>query len=104
MPKLLAISAAVIGEMSPVLLLPSVRRMTTLLLDLESFSRLTALARPIPTAVPSSMSPRAVMSVRVSCNRRNRLAWSVVIGHWVKASPAKMVRPMLSLGRPEINS
>ena len=28
----------------------------------------------------------------------------MVIGHWVKASPAKMARPMLSFGRPMMNS
>ena len=28
----------------------------------------------------------------------------MVMGHWVKDSPEKMVRPMLSFGRPAINS
>ena len=50
---LLAICAEVIGERSPMLFEPSVSRITTLLLAFESFSRATALAKPIPTAVPS---------------------------------------------------
>ena len=104
MPRLLAISAAVIGEMSPRLLEPSVSRMTTRLLAFESFRRLTLLASPMPMAVPSSISPRCAMSVRTFCSRLSNEAWSVVMGHCVKASPAKMLRPMLSLGRPEINS
>jgi len=90
--------------MSPMLLLPSVRRITTLLFALESFSLDTALASPMPKAVPSWISPRAAMSVRTLCSRLSSDVWSVVIGHWVKASPAKMVRPILSLGRPEMNS
>ena len=104
MPKLLAISAAVIGDRSPRLLLPSVNRMTTLLLALESFRRETALASPIPIAVPSSISPRWAISVRTFCNRFSSEAWSVVIGHCVKASPANIDSPILSLGRPVINS
>ena len=55
-------------------------------------------------AVPSLMSPRAAMSVRTFCKRLSSEAWSVVIGHWVKASPANIDKPMLSLGRPMINS
>ncbi len=104
MPNDLAIWAAVSGEMSPILLLPSVSKITTLLLALESFSRDTALASPMPSAVPSWMSPRAAMSVRTLCNRLSSDAWSVVIGHCVNASPAKIVRPILSLGLPEMNS
>ena len=104
MPRLLAISAAVIGDKSPRLLEPSVNRMTTRLLAFESFRRLTALASPIPMAVPSSISPRAAISVRTPCKRLSNDAWSVVMGHCVKASPAKMVRPILSLGRPMMNS
>ena len=44
------------------------------------------------------------MSVRTFCNRLSSEVWSVVMGHCVKASPAKMLRPMLSSGRPEMNS
>ena len=54
-------------------------------------------------AVPSSMSPRFTRSVLVFCKRLSNDAWSVVIGHWVNASPANIVRPMLSLGRSEMN-
>ena len=104
MPRLLAICAAVIGDMSPRLFEPSVSSMTTLLLVFDSFNLLTALASPMPIAVPSSISPVAAMSVRTFCRRLSRLAWSVVIGHCVNDSPAKMVSPILSSGRPEINS
>ena len=86
------------------LLLPSVNKMTTLLLAFESFKRLTAFANPMPTAVPSEINPRAAISVLTLCNRFISDAWSVVIGHWVKASPAKMVNPILSLGRSAMNS
>ena len=104
MPMLLAISALVIGEMSPILLLPSVSKITTLLFALELFRRDTEFANPIPMAVPSEMMPLAAMSVRTDCNMYNRDVWSVVIGHCVKDSPANMVRPILSLGRPAMNS
>ena len=104
MPNLLAMLAAVKGDMSPVLLLPSVNNITTLLLALLSLRRPTALANPIPIAVPSSINPLAAMSVLTFCKRFINDAWSVVIGHCVKASPAKIVRPILSSGRPEMNS
>ena len=104
MPSDLAICAAVIGEMSPMLLEPSVSRMTTLLFAFDVFSREIALASPMPMAVPSCISPRAAISVLTFCKRFSSEAWSVVIGHCVKASPAKIVRPMLSSGRPEMNS
>ena len=44
------------------------------------------------------------MSVRTFCSRLMSEAWSVVMGHWVKASPAKMVNPILSSGRSAMNS
>ena len=44
------------------------------------------------------------MSVRTLCNMLSNDVWSVVIGHCVNASPAKIVRPILSLGLPEMNS
>ena len=104
MPKLLAISAAVSGEMSPALLEPSVSRMMTLLFALESFRREMALARPIPMAVPSLIKPRCTMSQLTLLKRFSSTAWSVVMGHCVNDSPEKMVRPMLSFGRPAMNS
>ena len=60
--------------------------------------RLTAVPRPMPMAVPSSSMP-----MRMSRKRLTSTAWSVVSGHWVKLSPEKMTRPMLSLGRPAMN-
>ena len=45
---------------------------------LESFILETAVARPLPIAVPSSM-----MSVWTSFIRLTRVALSVVSGHWV---------------------
>ena len=104
MPRLRAICALVIGDRSPILFEPSVSRITTFDFAFEFFSRDTAFANPMPTAVPSLIRPVAVMSVRTPCSRLSSDAWSVVIGHWVNASPAKMVRPMLSFGRPEMNS
>ena len=92
------------GDKSPMLLEPSVNKMTTLLLAFDAFSRDTALAKPIPTAVPSWISPLAAMSVRTFCNRLSSEVWSLVIGHCVKASPANIVRPILSSGLPDINS
>ena len=100
----LAISALVMGEISPILLLPSVSKITTLLFPFTSFNRLTALANPIPIAVPSAISPLEAISVRTLCNILMSDVWSVVMGHCVKASPAKIVNPMLSLGRSAINS
>ena len=96
--------AAVSGEISPILLLPSVSKIITLLFVLLSFRRLTALASPIPMAVPSLISPLAAISALTLFNRLISEAWSVVIGHCVNDSPAKIVRPILSSGRPDINS
>ena len=104
MPRLLAMLALVIGERSPMLFEPSVSNITTLLLALLSLSRDTALASPMPIAVPSWMSPLAAMSVLTVCSMLSREVWSVVIGHCVNASPAKMVSPMLSFGLSAINS
>ena len=78
--------------------------MTTLLFDFEFFRRDTAFASPIPIAVPSEISPWAAISVLVPFRRFCNEAWSTVIGHWVNASPAKIVRPILSFGRSAINS
>ena len=49
--------AAVIGEIEPTLLLPSVNKITILLLAFEAFNLPTALANPIPIAVPSCINP-----------------------------------------------
>ena len=98
-PKLFAISAAVIGEISPLLFVPSVNRIITLDFALLSFKRVTAFAIPIPTAVPSVIRPHLIL-----CIISNNTAWSTVNGHWVKVSPANNVIPILSLGRPLINS
>jgi Ca-activated chloride channel family protein len=65
----LAISAAVIGEISPMLLLPSVRRITTFDFDLESFRRLTALASPIPTAEIAKSYGIRVYTIGVGTNK-----------------------------------
>ena len=86
-------------DMSPILLLPSVRSITTLLFALPSFSLPTALANPIPMAVPSSIMPYSTLLKRFI-----RAVWSLVSGHCVKLSPANTTRPTLSFGRPEINS
>ena len=73
--------------------------MITLDLALLSFSRVTALAIPIPTAVPSSIRPHFTSFIKFS-----RTAWSTVSGHCVKLSPANSVIPTLSFGRPLMNS
>ena len=103
-PNCRAISAAVRGEMSPRLLAPSVSRMMTLLLALLSLRREMALASPIPMAVPSSIMPVAGSWHETLRNMLSSTAWSMVRGHCVNASPAKMVRPMLSFGRLAMNS
>ena len=51
-----AAAAAVIGSNCPELFIPSVSRITNLLLFGEFFSMFAALASPNPIAVPSSMS------------------------------------------------
>ena len=58
----------------------------------------------MPMAVPSSINPFLAMSVLTLWSRLSSVWWSTVIGHCVNASPAKMVSPILSSGRPEINS
>ena len=99
MPKVLAISAAVCGSMSPRLLLPSVSKMMTLDLVCESFMRFTAFANPKPIAVPSSIIPYST-----DWNRLTNTAWSIVNGHCVKLSPAKTTNPIWSLGRASTKS
>ncbi len=95
-------SAAIRGDISPVLFSPSVRRMTTLLLALLSERCATALAMPMPIAVPGWMTPLACSSQLTLRNMLSSTMWSVVSGHCVKASPPKSVRPMLSAGRLEM--
>ena len=87
-----AISAAVMGVISPRLFTPSVSRITTF--DLASLSRrrLMAVASPFPMAVPlSSISP-----LRIRDSRVWSVLWSVVRGLCVKASAAKATSPMRS--------
>ena len=99
MPADLAMSVAMSGEISPVLLAPSVSNIITLLLAWLSLRCETALAMPIPMAVPGCMMP-SFCSVQVApLNVCTNMAWSVVSGHCVYASPPNSVRPMLSLGR-----
>ena len=90
--------------MSPALFAPSVRRMTTLEGALLVVRRLTAFVNPIPIAVPGEIVPLVCKSQLTPLNVDNKAIWSVVIGHCVKASPPKRVRPILSFGRPSINS
>ena len=49
--------AASMGEMSPLLFSPSVRRITTFECACESRSTLIAVARPVPIAVPPASKP-----------------------------------------------
>lgn len=98
MPCARAISAAVIGAISPRLLMPSVSRMMTF--DLASLSRrrLIAVASPLPMAVPSSIRP-----LRMRASSVCRVLWSVVSGLCVKASPAKTTSPSRSPTRSLMN-
>ena len=92
------------GDMSPRLFVPSVSSIITLLLAFDSFSRDTALAIPIPIAVPSSSIPRMAMLQSIPFSRFSRAVWSMVMGHCVYASPANTVSPMLSFSLPFMNS
>ena len=75
------------------------------LLAFESFSRASALASPMPMAVlPFSNRFFRMNSVSSPPSIDSRAWWSSVMGHCVKASPPKMVSPMLSSGRSEMNS
>lgn len=86
--------AAVSGAICPLLLTPSVSRITTLLLAELSRSRLTAVPSPLPIAVPSSMMPLLTVP-RILTSE----ALSVVSGLCVKLSPANTTRPIRSFGR-----
>ena len=101
---LFAISAAVAGEISPILFVPSVSSITTRLFALLSCSFVKDVANPIPMAVPSSISPLAAISVRTLCRSVSKVLCSTVIGHCVNASPAKIVSPILSFSRFDTNS
>ncbi len=68
--------------------------MTTLDWASLSLSRLTAVAKPIPMAVPSVRIPQ-----RKPAKNSFKIRWSVVRGHWVKASPEKTESPILSYFR-----
>jgi hypothetical protein len=69
--------------MVPALFMPSVSRITTLLLDVLSRSLLMAVAKPMPTAVPPVIRP-----VRACTKSCFSTSWSVVRGHCVNASPS----------------
>ena len=92
-------SAAVAGSISPALLSPSVTRTITLLFASERRSRVSAVARPDPMAVPSGSISR-----RTSSSWRSRTAVSVVGGDLVRLRPAKTTRPTRSLVRRFTNS
>ena len=94
MPNFSAISAAVSGGTIPLLFTPSVSKIITLDIASESFNRFTAVANPIPIAVPSSTIP-----LLTSWNKLISTLWSVVSGHWVKLSPAKITKPTRSFIR-----
>ncbi len=99
MPYERAKSAAVSGAICPLLFVPSVKRITTLESDSLSFNLLTEVANPNPIAVPSSIIPYSI-----SFSKFNSTLWSVVSGHCVKLSPAKITRPILSFFLSIINS
>src|SRR5690606_36289229 len=93
-------SLAILGSINPELLTPSVSRMITLLLALLSFNLLTEVAKPIPIAVPLSIT----LLYSSSSNARKTTALSLVTEVKVKLTPAYTTRPILSDGRPLINS
>ena len=86
------------------------RRATVFLLSdfytQEDFSKAVQIAnsKHDMIAVPSEIRPRAAISVLTLLNILISDAWSVVIGHCGKASPAKIVQPILSFGLSDINS
>ena len=84
--------------MSPALFVPSVSSMIVFDLAGPSFILLIAVAKPSPIAVPSSTIPQWTSFIKL-----RRTAWSVVIGHMVKLSPAKITKPILSCSLPETN-
>ena len=98
-PNSRAISAAVKGGIEPLVLKPSVNKITTLLFVSLSFKRFTAVANPKPIAVPSSIMP-----CFTSLNKFFKTAWSVVNGDCVKLSPLKVTKPILSFGLFSIKS
>ncbi len=67
MPSALAVAAAVRGSIVPRLFTPSVRSSTTFDFPSACRSRLTAVASPLPMAVPSSSMPiRSSLTARSS--------------------------------------
>ena len=69
-------SQGISGAIWPLLFTPSVSRITTLLFALLSLRRFTAVASPLPMAVPSSIMPLRTPPSRFSSDRL-----SVVSGH-----------------------
>ena len=52
------------GSIKPELFTPSVSSITTLLFALLSFNLFTDVAKPIPIAVPSSITPSKIISFK----------------------------------------
>ena len=98
-PSACARSAAVSGSIAPRLFSPSVSSTTTLLGVRLSRRRWTAVASPMPIAVPSSASPKSS-----PLDELTSVSWSSVSGHCVNAVPAKPTMPIRSCGRPRTNS
>ena len=73
--------------------------MTTLDAASLACRRLTAVASPIPTAVPSSIIPTSSSPMSDVTTE-----WSSVSGACVKALPAKITTPRRSLRRPATKS
>ena len=85
-------SAAVLGSISPLLLLPSDKSIITLLSTSLSLNRFVPFAIAIPIAVPS-FSFEAIV---ISLIREFNTALSMVRGHWINVSPANTNMPILS--------
>src|SRR5256885_992615 len=99
MPSVPAASAAVSGGIGPAFCWPSVRRTTNLLFAVDARSRFTAVARPEPIAVPSSIIPTLARSR--FCRSQ---PWSSVSGHCVYGRAANSTSPTRSSGRAVTNS
>src|SRR5438094_4753772 len=98
-PSVAAASAAVSGVIRPAFCWPSVRRTTNLLFAVDARSRFTAVARPEPIAVPSSIIPTLARSR--FCRSQ---PWSSVSGHCVYGRAPNSTRPIRSSARAATNS
>ena len=83
MPFNLANCAASMGSICPALFSPSVSSTMTLLAASEARSRFTAMANPVPMAVPPCNCPVSKLASPFLTTM-----WSDVMGTWVKASPS----------------